>query len=213
MQQQELEKFKKLLSGVHDFYAKNMSQFSLSVWWEALRQFDYDAISMAMSRHLANPDTGQFMPKPADVMKMLGGTTQDRAQMAWSKVDKALRHLGTYRTVAFDDPLIHRVITDMGGWPMFGQKTENEWPFLAKEFETRYRGFSMRNERPEYPKSLTGLADMGNLRNGFKPADVVLIGDKAAAQKVLAGGTDKPLIGFSAASDAVRLPNMVEVAT
>jgi len=77
-------------------------------------------------RHLMNPDTGQFLPKPADIVRMLGGRTLDRALMAWAKVDKAVRQIGTYESVVFDDALIHRVLHEMGGWVGMGQKTENE---------------------------------------------------------------------------------------
>jgi len=84
------------------------------------------------------------MPKVADVIKMLQGSTQDSALTAWAKVDKAVRSIGTQMSVAFDDPLIHKVIQDMGGWLGLGQRQEAEWPFVAKEFETRYRGFKAR---------------------------------------------------------------------
>lgn len=195
--------FRDLMKGVHDFYAKDLSEFSLSVWWESMRQFDLDAVKQAMNRHVMNPDAGQFMPKPADVVRMLAGRTVDSAQVAWAKVDRALRTVGTYRTVVFDDPLIHRVLHDMGGWVPLGTKTEDEWPFVAKEFENRYRGYAMRGERPEHPRALIGVIEAENSRTGFAADPPALIGDVAGCEAVMVGGTDRPLLGVSVATEPV----------
>ena len=196
MTESDKKDFLTLIGGVHGFYRQDVSKFALGVWWEAMKQFDLAAVADALNRHCVNPDTGQFMPKPADVIKMLRGSSQDSALVAWSKVDKAVRQVGTYATVAFDDPLIHRVLQDMGGWISLGLKTEHEWPFVAKEFETRYRGYSMRNEKPEHQRLLTGSAEAQNSQTGQKSQPPVLIGDAEAAKRVIQGGSDKQAIGF-----------------
>ena len=46
------------------------------------------------------------MPKPADIRRVLGGTTADAAALAWAKVIRAVHAVGAYSTVAFDDPFI-----------------------------------------------------------------------------------------------------------
>ena len=202
MRTDELSDFADLLAGVMDLYGKPISEFATQVWWEAMRPYDLRAVRLAFSRHVQNPDTGQFAPKPADVIRMLGGTTQDSALRAWAKVDKVVRHVGPYASVAFDDPLIHRVLHDMGGWVGLSSKSEDEWPFVAKEFENRYRGYAMRNERPEYPPVLTGIAEAENVRRGLVSDPPRLIGDAEKAEAVMQGGTDRPLIGFSTAGAA-----------
>lgn len=194
-----------LLADVHAFYNRDLSEFSGEVWWNALRPFDFPAVREAFSRHCVNPDSGQFAPKPADIVRMLGGSTQDLALVAWSKVDKAVRQVGTYATVVFDDPLIHRVLQDMGGWISLGLKTEHEWPFVAKEFENRYRGYSMRNEKPEYQRFLVGSAEAQNNQNGQKSQPPVLIGSPEAAKRVIQGGSDKQAIGFERLGESEAL--------
>lgn len=172
------------------------------IYWQGLKDLDLQAVRHALNTHVQNPDTGQFMPKIADVRRMLGGTTQDSALRAWAKIDKAVRHVGSYASVAFDDPLIHRVLHDMGGWVGLSSKSEDEWPFVAKEFENRYRGYAMRNERPEYPPVLTGIAEAENVRRGLRSDPPRLIGDATKAEAVMQGGTRRPLIGFATASVA-----------
>lgn len=193
--------FAEMMVVLSEYYGKAVSDAMIEMYWQGLQMYDIQAIREAFNRHVANPDSGQWMPKIADVAKMLGGTSQDAALQAWAKVDKAIRHVGTYSDVAFDDPLIHRVIHDMGGWIGFGAKTEDEWPFVAKEFENRYRGYRMRSERPDYPKVLTGISNAHNSRNGHKLDAPRLIGNVDKATRVISGGTDKPLIGITSASD------------
>ncbi|PVX61265.1 DUF6475 domain-containing protein [Paraburkholderia unamae] len=184
-----------LIADVYAFYKSDFSEFAGRVWWEAMLAYDFTAVADALNRHCVNPDSGQFLPKPADVVKMLAGSTVDAALVAWSKVDRAVREVGTYRSVAFDDPVIHRVITDMGGWVQFGAKEEDEWPFVRNEFVNRYRGFRMRSEIPEYLPLLVGIAEAANNKVGFTSERPTLIGDAKAAQAVLAGGSNKPLLG------------------
>jgi len=199
----DFQKFHDGIAGVMSFYGKSVSSFALDVWWTALKSYDLAAIVDAFNRHLANPDAGQFAPKPADIIRILQGSSQDSALRAWAKVDLAVRRVGTYCDVVFDDPLIHRVIQDMGGWIALGTKAENEWPFVAKEFENRYRGFRSRGEYPEYPATLIGLATAHNNRQGFKSGAPVLIGNEKMARQVLQGGSDQPVLGLKRLSEGL----------
>jgi hypothetical protein len=189
--------FAELLSNVYAFYGKDTSNFALDVWWQAMVPFDFAAVKDALNRHCVNADSGQFVPKPADVVKMLAGSTQDAALVAWSKVDRAVREVGTYRSVVFDDPVIHRVVTDMGGWVPLGAKAEDEWPFVRNEFVNRYRGYRVRSEIPEYLPVLIGIAEAANSKTGFAVDAPMLIGDAKAARAVLVGGSNTPLLGVT----------------
>lgn len=207
MQPTEHAAFFELIGNVYAFYRQDYSRFAGGVWLQAMQPFDLPAIADAMNRHCVNPDSGQFMPKPADIVRMLQGSTQDAALVAWSKVDKAVRSCGTYNSVVFDDAVIHRVVVDMGGWVLIGGKSDEEWPFVRNEFVNRYRGYRMRSETPEYLPVLIGIAEAQNNRSGQKSQPPILIGDAWAARRVMMGGNDSALIGFtrmSAADDAKR---------
>ena len=210
MTPQDSKPFATLVGNVYAFYRQDYSVFAGKVWWEAMKPFDFTAVADAFNRHCVNPDAGQFLPKPADIVRMLQGSTQDAALVAWAKVDRAVRTVGTYRSVAFDDPLIHRVIAEMGGWVLVGGKSEDEWPFARNEFVNRYRGYRMRSETPEYPPHLIGVAEASNTRAGFEIEPPMLLGDVEKARAVLAGGTSAPLLTVTpaatlAANGAMRL--------
>lgn len=201
MQPEEKERFYTTLTGIADYYGKELSTGTLKLYFEGLRQYDLDAVEKALWAHTQNPDTGQWMPKIADVTKMLQGRTADQAAIAWSKVDAAVRRVGNYQDVVFDDPLIHRTLMDMGGWLQLSGKTEDEWPFVARDFENRYRGYRMRGEVPEYPPVLIGLANAHNGKQGLRTMPPILIGDQARAAQVMAGGSTAPLIEMKSAGE------------
>lgn len=202
------KEFFSLIAEIYAFYRKDFSSFAGNVWWAAMKPYDYAAVTDALNRHCVNPDNGQFLPMPADIVRMLQGSTQDAALVAWSKVDTALRTVGTYRSVVFDDPLVHRVLTEMGGWIPLGTKTEDEWPFVRNEFVNRYRGYRGRSQVPEYPPVLLGLAEAHNSKEGFKVDKPMLIGHEESAKRVLVCGVKTPLLGIvqmSAADTAKSL--------
>ena len=202
MTEQDKPNFAKLLTSVMAFYRHDMSEFALGVWWEGCKPFDFAAIRDAFNRHAVNPDNGQFAPKPADIVKLLQGSSADGAMVAWSKVDKAVRCVGSYQTVVFDDPTIHAVIQDMGGWIELGKKEEREWPFVAKEFQARFRGYKTQGGVEAYPKRLIGIANAQNAQQGFAAQAPVLIGNPNQARVVLENGSDSAPTGFHRLGEA-----------
>lgn len=202
MIQNEFTDFVDIMQLVAEQYGKKPSDGLISLYWQGLKSYEFNAVREAIGKHLANTDTGQFMPKIADIIRMMQGSSLDSALSAWSKVDRAVRDIGPYETVVFDDPIIHKVLHDMGGWLMLSEKTEDEWPFVAKEFENRYRGFKSRNEKIEYPSKLIGLSEANNEKEGYSIAKPILIGDIKKAIEVLNLGTSgSKLLGFSRMND------------
>ena len=194
MIQSEFDDFVDVMQLVSEQYGKKPSDGLISLYWQALKGYEFNAVREAIGKHLANTDTGQYMPKIADIIRMMQGTSLDSALRAWAIVDKSVRQVGTYVTVVFDDPIIHRVLHDMGGWVALGTKTEDEWPFVAREFENRYRGFKSRNDRIEYPPKLIGISDAYNSSEGYDESAPVIIGDIKKARLVMSGGNSGALL-------------------
>ncbi|OQS32579.1 DUF6475 domain-containing protein [Chromobacterium haemolyticum] len=196
MTQNEYCTFVDMLQAVADLYGKRLTELSIGIYWNALKPIDLAVVREAMNRHVINPDNGQFMPKPADLVRMMEGSSQDKALQAWHKVDKVVRGIGPYSSVVFDDALIHRVLHEMGGWIALGTKTEDEWPFVAKEFENRYKAFVSRQELPEYLPVMVGLIEAENRKEGHRCEPPVLIGNAELAMSVMGAGTSQPALGM-----------------
>jgi hypothetical protein len=189
-------RFAAVLVGCAETWGRAMSGKAIEVYWQALREAGtIDAIEAAFWRHLRSPDSGQYFPKPADIIRMLDGTSLDASMVAWSKVEKAVRQVGPYASVSFDDPLCNRVLADMGGWILLCQKRDDEWPFVGNEFRARYKGYRSRDEHPEYPARLIGITEHEN-KQGATIESLVLIGDKDRAREVFAKGNEAPALGF-----------------
>lgn len=203
MKATDIDQFAAVLVGVYTFYDREISRFAADIWWSALQKFDLPAVTEAFNRHVTNPDVGQFLPKPADIVRLLSGKTQDRALKAWTKVDKAVRQVGTWESVVFDDALIHRVLHEMGGWLAMSQKTDHEWPFVAREFETRYRSHAACREIPAYPPVLIGIAEGYNHAIGSESGPPRLLGNRFEAERVMSGGGEADGIGNRAWGDNV----------
>lgn len=196
MENTDRQKFAALITGCAEYYGKSVSAPVIGLYWKGLERFDFAAVEGAIWAHMSSPENGQFMPKIADVVLRTEGSSEDASMIAWTKVDKAVRGIGPYADVVFDDAIIHRVLVEMGGWISLGEKTDKEWPFLAKEFQTRYRGYRMRGGVSEYQPLLTGIVNAHNVRLGYMPESPVLIGDESKARHVLASGKKQPVLPF-----------------
>lgn len=189
METNDMPAFAQIMAGLGELYGKPVSEALIELYWIALKRFDIANIRQAVNMHINNPDAGQFMLKPADIVRYLEGNANTKALQAWTKVIHAMRQVGHYDSVVFDDLLIHAVIYDMGGWVEFCKVTEKDLSFRAREFEKRYECYLI-HKPMNYPKQLTGLIDANNVARGFKANPPFLIGDEKLASQVYLSGKD-----------------------
>jgi len=134
-------------------YGRRAEPAVLGLCFAALRAYELSDIRTALTRHVQDPDSGQYPPKPADVIRHLEGGTESRAMRAWSEVVRAVRHQGSYSSPEFTEPLIAQVLADMGGWIHLCETLmDEEMQFTAREFETRYLGYAVRGHSAPEPK-------------------------------------------------------------
>lgn len=211
MQQSEYPKFVEALAGVHDFYGKELSEFAAQVWLEAVKGFELAQVTKALSAHLMDADRGQFMPKPADLVRILQGTQTDRAMIAWGMVAAAMSSVGAYTDVVFDDPIVHLCVTDIGGWVKVCRTPYDEQSYLQHRFCEAYRAYARRGAPTEYPGRLIGCGGGPDdyAKRGMSPPPPRLIGDRSKALQVLAGGAQSRLV---AERVLTALPALGEVA-
>lgn len=189
MQQHERGAFADLMTNVMAYYGKDVSDFLLSVWWDAFERFEMQQVSKALQKHACDPERGQFAPKVADIVRVLQGTATDRALIAWGKVHEAMSAVGAYTDVVFDDPAIHAVIEDLGGWPKVCRMDLKELSYLQHRFTESHRAYTERGQF-EYQRRLAGdrSPDYEYARNGIPLPRPALIGDRERAVAVLKNG-------------------------
>ena len=189
MRDSELSQFRQMLTDVMAYYGKDCTKFMLTVWWQALQSFDLEQVSKALQKHATDPERGQFAPKVADIVRALQGTTTDRAAMAWGKVFEAMGSVGAYQDVVFDDPAIHAVIEDLGGWPKVCRTEIAELSYLQHRFQEAHKAYTERGQF-DYQRRLSGdrSPDHEFTSRGIPVPRPVLIGDRERAIHVLKNG-------------------------
>src|SRR5882724_4917585 len=145
----------KLVTDVLAYYRQPVSEFTLSVWWQACQQFTLEQVKKGLTAHATNPDGGQFAPKVADLVRILSGTHTDRAMLAWGKVHEAMGAVGAYQDVVFDDPAIHAAVDDCGGWPKMCRTELKELSYLQHRFCESHKAYTGRGTF-NYPRRLSG---------------------------------------------------------
>lgn len=193
--------FADLMTAAMAFWRQPMTEFTLTVWWEACRQFDLADVRRALSQHTMDPERGRFAPLPADIVRQLHGTAGDRSQVAWGKVMEAIRLVGAYRSVVFDEPQIMAAIEDMGGWPAVCRSKVEELPFLQRRFGDAYRAYAAKPNH-QYPAVLLGEHDAANRLEGRDAAPPMLIGQPERARLVLKSGATRGRVAITSAADA-----------
>jgi len=189
MLNQDLSRFAALMVVIGEIYNKSLTQVVIGAYWNVLKPFRFEEVERAVYLHLGHPDIGQYLPKPADIIMAIKGNSCNQALQAWTKVMTAIQRVGCYTSLAFDDELIHAVIEDMGGWQKLCGIEDKQLPFIAKEFQERYRGYVVR--RPNrYPKYLVGIIESQNSIYGYIYSPPVLFGDKTKAEQVMAAGKE-----------------------
>jgi hypothetical protein len=202
-----------MLTRVYLTYSRDFPGELLLVWFDALRGYELEDISAALNRHIADPDAGRFLPKPADVIAHLGGGNGVRAMAAWSIVERAVRTIGQWTSVCFDDPIIHRCIDDMGGWAKLATtETVEDLKFRGIEFGKRYQGFLVTGGvDTDYAPYLVGLAQAQNAHEGRGDRIALrFIGDvekcKAVMQAAQGSGTLRVTDAMVPANSALPAP-------
>ncbi len=189
MQQRERGDFAQLVTDVLAYYRQDASRFVLELWWNACKPFDFQQIQKAMQRHATDPEHGQYAPKVADMVRILQGTTTDRASLAWGKVLESMSAVGAYTDVIFDDPAIHAAAEDMGGWPKMCRTDLKELGLLQHRFMQSYRAYVERGQF-DYPRRLSGdrSPDSEYEKAGLPLPRPALVGDRERAKLVYRGG-------------------------
>lgn len=189
MQASDRPEVLKLVTDVLGFYRQNVSDFTLNVWWQAVQPFDLERVGKALTAHAMDPEHGQFAPKPADIVRILAGTATDRAQLAWGKVHEAMSAVGAYQDVVFDDPAIHAVVEDLGGWPKVCRTEVKELSYLQHRFTESYRAYAGRGTF-DYPRRLAGdrSPDSEYEKKGLALPRPAVVGDRDVAKAVYQGG-------------------------
>lgn len=170
MQEQDKSAFRDMMMAAGEVYGREITKPLLQMYFAALAQAGIDQVQAAMMAHMQNPDSGQFFPKPADLIKQMTGTTkqqdaaiEDKAAIAWACIERDIRRIGSYGTLNLDDKQALATVKAMGGWQSICQTETSKMEWKRKEFIRMYETFE-RMPLDALPSSLPGLVELSEVK-------------------------------------------------
>lgn len=169
MEANEKKAFFASLALIAETVNRKISPILMKAYWACLEPYPFAEVQRALSEVLKNPDVKKhpYFPTPSDIIAIMEGDITSKSLMAWTEVTQAMREIGHYESVIFDDQLIHAVIHDMGGWITMCQHSQKQLPFVQRDFERRYQVYCRRRPRL-IPQQLTGSIAHQNKVNGHQ---------------------------------------------
>lgn len=201
----EQKAFGQLIAGVYAYHRIAVTPAVISVYWRGCRGFTLEQVTKAIDALTADPEAGKFVPKIGDIVRALQGTQTDRSLIAWGKVSRAMGYVGAWRDVAFDDPIIHLCINDVGGWPKVARTPYADQSYLQHAFCKAYQAYATRGEPAEWPSFLPGVGEgkAEYSKVGMTPPRIKLVGDVDVARRVVDGGMAVARLGAAQVLDAL----------
>lgn len=166
MEQMDKIRFAKCMAILAESFTQEYSSKKIDIYYQALKDLPIENIERAVW-NLVNTRTTATFPKVAEIRESINGKTEDRAILALAKVERALREVGAYNSIVFDDPIIHKVICSFdNGWIGIADMTTEEWIWGRKDFIRLYEAYS-NNGVHEVPHRLLGRIETDNENKGY----------------------------------------------
>lgn len=182
MIQNDKLQFEEILTGLAEIFDTELSDIKVDIYFEALKDMSLDDFRAAANTVAR---TCKFFPKPVEFREQVLIGLDVQASLAYEKVEKAFRKPGIYKTVVFDDPVIHAVIQNLGGdkgWIEYNNLLEKDVKWWRKDFEKKYLQLAplVHQGSLDPPKELPGLYAFHD--NATDEARLpVIIGDRQKA--------------------------------
>jgi hypothetical protein len=189
MKSTDAQNFALLIAGVYAYHRQPCSDALVGMYWRGCQRWDFEQVQQAVDRLTHDAEAGKFPPKIGDLTRVLEGTHTDRAQLAWGKTLEAMGRVGAYTDVVFDDPAIHAVVEDLGGWPKLCRTETSELGYLQHRFCESHRAYTGRGKF-EYQRRLPGdrSPDYEYEKKGLALPRPALVGDPERCKAVYQGG-------------------------
>lgn len=186
MHPHDKKRFAEILFSTMEIYDKQPSKRSVGMYWNILSGFPIEQVEAAFTAHLTDPKDGKFQPKPADIVRHIVGTKEDRktqAEAAWHRVTS---NLDRYNSAVFDDPAIHyALMIGFGSWETVCDFDQDKFACQQsyRSFISAYMSYS---GQPYMPR-LAGIYEIAAAL-GPTQYEVHYHGDKDRALAVESGG-------------------------
>lgn len=114
---------------------------ALGLMFTILQKYELQEIQEAVLKHFKTSQ-GMFFPMPANIISLIEGSPEEKANIAWRFVEKVMTKYDSRDSVRFPRPEYHYAIEILGGWKKFSddfnELSDKDLIFFGKRFEETY---------------------------------------------------------------------------
>jgi len=167
MTSKDFKRFSCAMAALEENFDHQCSSAKVQLYFSELSDFSIEEVELGVRKVLKEAVYPKF-PTIGAIRQAILGSAEEQAIVAWHKVFKAVKIVGQYRSVQFDDPVIHSVIELMGGWENICIMEEKELQWRQREFISLYKVLQARNVK--HPEYLFGISELQNIQRGYREA-------------------------------------------
>lgn len=178
------------VSIIEEVTQKNFSDKQLEIYKMMLNDID-DKKFMEGIKKLLQERVYSNLPQVAEIRQYCLGTKEEELESKITKaghdIKRAINGVGTHTSIVFDNPIIHLVIRDVGGWSTLGKMKLTELEkFITWELPKLYKIYAGEKNK-NIPLVLSGRAyNFDNPKN-----QISYFGDKETIDKWQSGYVKK----------------------
>lgn len=145
---------------------KPITKEKTGLYFKLFSDFSIESFESACFSVL-NSKTISIFPTPGEIRAAGSDDMKAKIEMALSKVEKAVDRHGPNCTLIFDDPVIHVVVSRMGGWEWICTRNVEEWKWIRKDFRELY-GIYAKQSMLDVPEKLQGVSERLAIAHGYE---------------------------------------------
>ena len=156
---QERDAFLTRFLGLCELFNVAADEFKTELYFRALQRFDIQDVVRGIDKAVTRC---RFFPKPVELIELIEGNADDIAEVEAVKVIEAVKRVGSWQSVAFDNPVTAAVVQQgFGGWvKLCSEMNAKEEKWFRKDFCRLYVSFTRQNI--QYTGILAGQAAVSN---------------------------------------------------
>jgi hypothetical protein len=183
VEQHDEIKFSEIMAAIGTVFSKEISPVLLEIYFDCLKEYSIQDVTFAAKSIIKNRTITGTLPLVSEFIQAIqnrNGSPDERAELAWRLLVRAIENHGYYDSVQFEDGAICETVKALGGWlRITGENPdwlESQIQWRRKEFITLYKNFARQNIEPS---KLIGFIEGDNLikgEDGYIPK-VIFIGN------------------------------------
>ena len=166
------KKFKKILQMTCKYFDKELEPEIIEIYFDSFKDYNIQNIQKAFSQAIK---TLRFFPRVVDIIEIIegGGDPKDKGFIQATLVLNAIRNVGAYKTVVFNDEITMAVIDRVyGGWIKLCEMREEEEKWFIKDFPKYHKSFVQ--NRIKGPRFLVGVIEHQNELKGYDESNYLV---------------------------------------